>query len=674
MATIKKKSILTFIWLIFAIGGFAQDYEQVTEINVFKDGRKLLSPWTGGINAPQIGEADFNNDGRTDLFTYDEDGEWKFVFIHLEDDTYVYEPSYADGVPNIQDWFLMTDYNCDGITDLMTHGNLGAPRTYTGSYDDGRLVFTADKNIIYYESSTGFSINLYTIGTHRPLFKDINGDGDKDVLSFDVSLFRIYYYENQRIENNIPCDSLYFKRIDRCWGNVKETGITLDMSIGDTCDFRFFRQGPELGETVLHPGGTCLEIYDEDNNGVFDLLLSDATFERINYLRNNGDVAVSNLYTQDDSFPSYDQPVDMALFPAPYILDVDKDGDDDLLAAPFNAGAIDNYENIWYYKNNGSNFEPFRFEQNNFLVGDMIDVGETADPAFFDYNDDGLQDIVIGNGGYFEGAGNYLFSLTLFENTGTASLPQYTFIDRNYLNINALGLDDITPFFADINGNNYADLFAGELGGRILIMDNGDGIFGNARFLKDNTNTDIDVGQSSNPVLHDFDGNGTLDLIIGNRDGDLAYYENTGTVNIAEFTFRTDTLGGVQSHPANGLLRYSSPALGDFDNDGKQDLLLGGADVWVKFYSDIGSDPMAIFTETHENFFGAKKLTISGSDLRPRANPAVADISLDGLPEVILGTNTGGLLLHSQDLADTANTTNTSSSTNLINDSIGSLA
>jgi hypothetical protein len=650
-----RKWIVLPVWMLLPVLLTAQVFERVTEIDVFYDGRQLHSPWTGGLNAPQIGEADFNEDGRNDLLFYDEDGEWMYVFIHITGDTYVYKPLYAEGLPDIQDWMILRDYNCDGISDLIMHGNMGSARTYRGYYEDGRLKFAPDKSIIYYRTSSGFDVNLYTIGTHRPVFHDVNGDGDLDFLAYDVSLLRISYYESLQVEDNLPCDSLFYYRADRCWGVIRETGISLEQTLLDTCDFRFFRTARQSDEQRRHPGGTALALYDEDNNGVYDLLLSDFTFSQMNYLRNNGTPEISNLYTQDASFPSYDQSVEIDIFPAPVLLDVDKDNDLDLLAAPFNAGAVDNYRNVAYYKNNGSDSNPFQFESNTFLVGDMIDVGETAAPAFFDYNGDGLRDIVVGNGGYYENGGTYFYSLTLFENTGTASIPEYTFADRNFLDIGALDVRDIAPFFGDIDSDGDKDLFAGGLSGKILFMTNANGNFVNPTFQKDHTGTDIDIGQSAKPVLFDLDDNGTLDLIIGTRDGNLVYYENTGSPNSPEFTFRTDTLGGAVSHPSNSLVRYSSPAFGDFDNDGRTDLLLGGADSRVKLYSDIGTDYDVLYQITADNFFNSSHFDFEPGDIYPRLSPAVADISADGTDEVLLGTNTGGLMLFSRDLSDTTN-------------------
>jgi len=630
-----------------------QEYERVSEIGVTHDGRSLLSPWAGGLNAPHFGSVDVNNDGDNDLFVYDKDGKRKYVFIHTTGEKYVYKPTYAMNFPEIKDWFIIEDYNCDEVPDLIMHGNSGAPQTYKGSYSTGVLTFEFDKSIIYYENPSLFYLNLYTDPTHRPIMVDINDDGDKDFLAFDFNLIRVDYYENLRVERNLPCDSLLFKRKDRCWGNFKDSGITLNQTLGDTCQFKFTRIDPTVAETAAHPGGTAIDVIDPDGDGIYDMFLGDLTFERLNLMSNNGTAEVANIFAQDDSFPSYGEFVDMAIFPAPYVIDVDLDGDEDLLVAPFLPGAIENYENVAYYRNDGSATDPFELVRNDFLTGDMIDVGELATPAFFDHNNDGLEDIVIGTGGYYIANGDYLFSLTLYENTGTASVPAFNLVDRNYLELDILGFDDLRPFFADLDNDNDKDLVVGEKGGKILILDNDNGTFANARLLTDNENNDIDIGQSAHPVLFDLDNNGTQDLIIGTRDGDLTYYENTGTPTSPEFTLRTDTLGGVLSHPLTATLRYSSPAFGDFDQDGRTDLLLGGADSRIKLYSDIGTNFNTVFEETDDNFLNVSEFTFIGSDIRPRLTPASADLSNDGNHEIVLGISNGGLELYSTDIADT---------------------
>ena len=68
----------------------------------------------------------------------------------------------------------------------------------------------------------------------------------------------------------------------------------------------------------------------------------------------------------------------------------------------------------------------------------MIEVGEGAHPVFFDYNADGLMDIIVGDFGIFDpsvGPLLYKSGLWLYENIGTASSPAYQLVDTDYANI-----------------------------------------------------------------------------------------------------------------------------------------------------------------------------------------------------------------------------------------------
>ena len=57
---------------------------------------------------------------------------------------------------------------------------------------------------------------------------------------------------------------------------------------------------------------------------------------------------------------------------------------------------------------------------------------------------------------------------------------------------------------------------------------------------------------------------GDLDLVVGERDGELIYAENTGTSTTPVFVQRTGS-----ANPFDGIdVWYSTPALIDLDNDG----------------------------------------------------------------------------------------------------------
>ena len=59
---------------------------------------------------------------------------------------------------------------------------------------------------------------------------------------------------------------------------------------------------------------------------------------------------------------------------------------------------------------------------------------------------------------------------------------------------------------------------------------------------------------------------GYLDLVVGNNDGELKYYENTGTATAPKFEEKTGN-----ANPFNDIeASYPrlKPALGDIDGDG----------------------------------------------------------------------------------------------------------
>ena len=85
----------------------------------------------------------------------------------------------------------------------------------------------------------------------------------------------------------------------------------------------------------------------------------------------------------------------------------------------------------------------------------------------------------------------------------------------------------------------------------------------------------MDVGGNSSPALGDVDGDGDLDLVVGQSTGTVKYFENTGTVTAAAFVERTGT-----ANPFNGIdigVR-STATLADIDRDGDADLVIGSLD------------------------------------------------------------------------------------------------
>ena len=56
---------------------------------------------------------DFDFDSEEDLFVYDRDGGRMLAFERSGTD-WIYRPEWVEGWPEIQEWCLLRDYDCDG--------------------------------------------------------------------------------------------------------------------------------------------------------------------------------------------------------------------------------------------------------------------------------------------------------------------------------------------------------------------------------------------------------------------------------------------------------------------------------------------------------------------------------------------------------------------------------
>ena len=80
---------------------------------------------------------------------------------------------------------------------------------------------------------------------------------------------------------------------------------------------------------------------------------------------------------------------------------------------------------------------------------------------------------------------------------------------------------DVDMLLGDFSGNlHFFENFSSSISSFDLILMNPQ--------LQDNDGNTIDVGDAAVPELFDLDNDGDLDLIIGEAEGTLNYYENIG--------------------------------------------------------------------------------------------------------------------------------------------------
>lgn len=139
-----------------------------------------------------------------------------------------------------------------------------------------------------------------------------------------------------------------------------------------------------------------------------------------------------------------------------------------------------------------------------------------------------------------------------------------------------------------------------------------------------------DVESQAEPEAVDLDGDGDLDALLGNGDGDFWYFENVGTPTSPVFAAPL-----VNPFGLSGIGTLVAPAVGDLDGDGDFDLLAGDRTSGdCHYFENLGTPGGPSFGAPVLNPFG---LTPSFTT----AQPEIADLDADGDLDVLVGRSTG---------------------------------
>ena len=697
----------------------------------WQDGRVLENAWFGGLNAVHTAAIDLDGDGTDDYILFDRIGSRVRCFSSAWEAM----PGLENQLPALSYWVQTLDYNQDGLKDIFTFNGISGIRLYRNeSYadEDGyHLAFTLVTDglpALMFGSPTP----VYCTNEDFPVIADIDGDGDWDILNFWVpsSGDFLLFYRNFAMENLGRADTFCLEVADWSWGCFVESEESnqifldscssrnesrnvarmemlgrLDSRSGDAVSILggvpgsgedgqegwvdevgigIEEAGKEAGAMACdakneakHAGSTIFGI-ENPQSGLYDIVLGDVGYPGLYYLQNGGTSEEAHIAAYDTVFP-LSEPVQLYNFPvistiyyqdtlcyllSPYETD------------PFNA---EGSQSVWRYAETGFGPAWSRLLQKDFLQDRMLDFGAGAYPVAYDYDHDGLTDLVVGNygrktGAYYElGDWNTVMvsSLAMLRNVGTASQPAFELVSDDFLGLSEWGLRALYPCFSDLDGDGQDEMVLGMEDGRLWlfrIQDAGLGKSLGQAVLLDSNFLEVTLNRFSAPVFFDLNQDGLPDLIAGERQhvwqtrpqrltkGSLTYFENqgAGADGIPVFVKQTDSLGGVDVIDRSfSNFGYARPSFFQAE-DGEIYLACGSENGEVFLYSGIRGNLDGTFTYLGKVACsglgeGGAEAASRKLDVGIHAAPLLYDFTGDGLPELIVGNQCGGLQYFTSD-------------------------
>lgn len=488
-------------------------------------------------------------------------------------------------------------------------------------------------------------------GLHNPQLSniDLNNDGMQDLFVFDKINKQILTF----INNGTPDidDFTFAPEYAQWFPNLHDWALLADYTNDGIPDiFTYGVAGISVYRAERLPDNSLSFTLAEDQ------LLFNSFSGSLNILSNSSDV--------------------------PAFIDVNNDGDIDVLTFDFIGKYIEYYENQ-SEELTGTPDDTLWFEQasqcwgkfsesgatNAVLLNDDCDGLLTAVSSAelrrvhsgstllaLDLNNDGSKELIVGDVSFP--------NLIMLNNGGTPNEALMTTFDLNFPSYNIPVNLPVFPasFYADVNNDGKKDLIA-------AVNERNNGSSVNHVWYYKNTGTAetplftyqtnnflvadmIDVGVRSYPVWIDYNNDGLTDILIGSYglynaaeatyQASLTLLQNTGTYYEPNFEIISTDFDSLRQYGFKGLY----PAFGDLDNDGDPDMIAGDELGFIHYFENTATASNPI------------QLTLMQPNLMEIANadavtPFLFDIDNDGALDLICGERAGKLNYYRNTTAET---------------------
>lgn len=403
-------------------------------------------------------------------------------------------------------------------------------------------------------------------GLNSPVFSkiDLNTDETEDLFIYDRTLNKIFTYVAQRI--NGQWEWRYAPQYEALF----PTDLTGWVLLRD-----YNRDGRKDIFTKTNAG---IKVYKNINGGNGVPTFTQAT----DFIRFNNNI---NLQASSENLPA--------------LLDMDDDGDLDILTFDFSGSTtVEYYKNLAVEEN--LPFDNLKYIQETNYWGKLTKCPHVCNGYLFnsscrttgtnhndgmnllalDLDGDKDKDILVG--------GDACPDLARITNSGTLTQAMLAApgLQLNYPGNTTRASFKYFPaaYYEDVNFDNKKDLLVAPF---VRSNTNDEVNFTQSAWLYKNISATeipafelqqqnflqanmIDAGEQSAPALADLDADGDLDLLLGNRTGTIWFFRNVGTA--AKPIFKLDTKDYLNLSGA--ALRDVKPQFADLNKDGRTDLIL----------------------------------------------------------------------------------------------------